>query len=356
MQIKDIEHIKKTPFFFIIGRSRSGTTMLRSMFDAHPNVIIPFESFHIFLLRRRYRSVKDWSKDRLMAFYTDLFSSNWKFHAWQLDKDKLKEDLLKCEGKNDYETICKVVHCNYCSVFEKEEIQIIGDKTPKNAVKLDIISNMFPDAKYIHIIRDYRDQLYSMLQVNFLDSIIPEILYQWKFSARMAFRYEKRHPDKMISIRYEDLVNDPVNGFSELCAFLGLNFHESCLHYYEKENEIKAQINNEKFNIVQPRLFNPIDNSRVNSWEGKLSDTVLQIADRIAGKTGENFNYPRMKQKTKLYLHIRIFLRLSVIRFYYFYRFMVHLLPYKVRMKIKNRIPALDKVYYFLFPEDRITL
>jgi len=356
MQLKDIEHIKNTPFFFIIGRSRSGTTMLRSMFDAHPNVIIPFESFHIFLFRRKYRSVKYWSKDKLLTFYTDLFNSNWKFHSWQLDKDALKEDLLKCEGKNDYETICKVVHSNYISVFEKEGIHIIGDKTPKNAVKLNIISEMFPDAKYIHIIRDYRDQLYSMLQVNFLDSIVPEILYQWKYSARMAVRYKKQHPDKMISIRYEDLVNNPAKGFSELCAFLGLSFHESCLNYYEKENEIKAQINNEKFNSVQPRLFNPIDNSRVNSWKGNLSDPVLQMADLITGKTGEYFSYPRIIQKRKLRLYIMVFLRLSVIRFYYLYRFMVHLLPYKVRIKIKNRIPALDKVYYFLFPKDRIKL
>ena len=165
-----ISHI---PFFFVIGRARSGTTMLRSMLDAHPNVIIPFESPYIVVLHKRFSKITNWTKEDLLEFHDSLYSINWKFNAWNINKKKLKTDLLSRIGENSYSTICKVVHSNYISTFPKEEIKLIGDKTPKYAVKLELLLKLFPDAKYVHIIRDYRAQLYSMLKVNFLHSIIP---------------------------------------------------------------------------------------------------------------------------------------------------------------------------------------
>jgi hypothetical protein len=354
MQKTEEINIKEFSFFFIIGRARSGTTMLRSMFDAHPNVIIPFESPYIFLLRRKYSKIKIWSKEKLLEFYDDLFNTTWKFQAWDINKEKLKEDLLKCEGENDYFTICKTVHFNYISVFKKENIKVIGDKSPKYALKIDTLVKLFPEARFIHIIRDYRDQLHSSLKVDFLDSIVPEILYQWKYSAELLNRFKKSNPDKIFSIRYEDLVKDPAKGFSQMCNFLNIPYFESSLDFYKKENEIKNQINLEIFNRVQTSLFNPIDDSRIDRWKGNLNDKQLRMADLIAGKTGEMYDYPRSEIKWNFRTSIEIYLKLTLVRFYYFYQFILQHLPVKNRRRIKNLVPKLSVIYYKLFPNDKI--
>jgi len=356
MQKTEEINIKEFPFFFIIGRSRSGTTMLRSMFDAHPNVIIPFESPYIFLLRRKYCKIKIWSKEILLEFYNDLFNTTWKFQIWDIDKEKLKEDLLKCEGKNDYFTICKTVHLNYISVFKKENIKVIGDKTPKYAVKIDTLIRLFPEARFIHIIRDYRDQLHSSLKVDFLDSIIPEILYQWKYSAVLVKKIKAKYPDKIFSIRYEDLVKDPARGFSEICNFLNIPYFESSLDFYKKENEIKNQINLELFNRVQTSLFKPIDDSRIDRWKGNLNEQQLKIADLIAGKTGEMYDYHRSEIKGNFRTKIEICFRLFLVRLYYFYQFILQHLPVGLKRKIKAHVPPLGVIYYKLFPKDKISI
>ena len=67
-----IKNIESLPLFFIIGRPRSGTTLLKTLFDAHPNVNIPIECPVFMALHNRYGETKYWSKNTLSLFYNDL--------------------------------------------------------------------------------------------------------------------------------------------------------------------------------------------------------------------------------------------------------------------------------------------
>ena len=65
-----------TPFFFILGRPRSGTTLLKALFDAHPNVKIPPE-LPIFLpLYQKFRHVKKWDRQNILSFVDHVFHPN----------------------------------------------------------------------------------------------------------------------------------------------------------------------------------------------------------------------------------------------------------------------------------------
>ena len=63
--------LKELPFIFIVGRPRSGTTLLMSLFDAHPNVIIPPECAMILNLFPKYRKLRNWDKKHLLSFYNE---------------------------------------------------------------------------------------------------------------------------------------------------------------------------------------------------------------------------------------------------------------------------------------------
>ncbi|NQU34666.1 MAG: sulfotransferase [Bacteroidetes bacterium] len=52
-----MEQLNKIPFFFVVGRPRSGTTLLRTLFDAHPNVSFPPECQFIINLYPKYGKI-----------------------------------------------------------------------------------------------------------------------------------------------------------------------------------------------------------------------------------------------------------------------------------------------------------
>lgn len=62
----------KIPVFFILGRLRSGTSLLRTLFDAHPNVMIPPEYPQFFYLYARYKDKKQWSQAEIRDFFLEL--------------------------------------------------------------------------------------------------------------------------------------------------------------------------------------------------------------------------------------------------------------------------------------------
>ncbi len=109
------------PFFFIVGRPRSGTTLLRTLFDANPNVCIPPECQFIINLYPKYGKQQHWDQKSLLQFYHDL-QDQWLFKTWKIDNDELKAALLKAEGDLSYNEICKLVYLRYQTVFEKNDI------------------------------------------------------------------------------------------------------------------------------------------------------------------------------------------------------------------------------------------
>lgn len=203
-----VKNIEAIPFFFIIGRARSGTTLLRMFFDAHPDVCIPIESPLILHLYRKYGNRKFWTKELLESFYEDLTKIR-DFEKWEVDPEILKKGILEFEGSISFRTLCKFVYLNYHSIFHKDDIKLIGDKNPVYSVNMPEIFRIFPDAKYIHLTRDYRDHILSMVNVKLLTPVVLFLAYRWKLSARQMSSMKKRYPGSFYTIRYEDLVTNP---------------------------------------------------------------------------------------------------------------------------------------------------
>ena len=125
--IKLSSHIDKTPMFFILGRPRSGTTLLASLMDAHPNVILPFECPLIINLCNKYSNITDWNEKLIKEFSNDVFNQR-KFDSWRLTEKEIFDHLMKFSGKISFENIIKALYLRFNSFFEKGEIKIIGDK------------------------------------------------------------------------------------------------------------------------------------------------------------------------------------------------------------------------------------
>ena len=110
----DKKAIESLPLFFIIGRSRSGTTLIRTLFDAHPLVNIALECPFILKLHKQFGDRNNWDKNVLLDFYNSLqkqtFVDYYSFSEMNFNHSQLKKDILACEGYCSFQTLIKLIY------------------------------------------------------------------------------------------------------------------------------------------------------------------------------------------------------------------------------------------------------
>lgn len=296
--------------FLIIARPRSGTTLLRTLFDRHPNVVIPIESPFILRYFWKYHKVKNWTKEKILEFYEDITDDSepdyLTIERWTIDKEQLKKDLLALEGQTTYSELCKVVNASYQSLFPTEEVKVVGDKNPIYSNRSNYLLKLFPDAKVIHMTRDYRDYLQSMLRAGFVKNIEPIIMHRWKKSWELNTKLERKYPKQFLFVRYEDLVETPEKTFKKMCSFLEIPYTDNIFDFHKYKETALKYYSEEDLELYHSKLFKPINNKNVGDWKKNLTKEQVEVAEAIAGKVGEQAGYVRSLQRISLRTRIKI--------------------------------------------------
>ena len=338
----------KAPMFFIIGRPRSGTTLLRVLFEAHPHVTIPPESPFIINLYKKYGKVTSWDETVIKEFCDDLFKQRY-FDKWLIGRAELLENLLRVKGEVTFQDMVRQVCLSYTSVFDKEEIRLIGDKNPAYSLFAGRIHKLFPEAKIIHITRDYRDNYLSLINVNFEVPIVPLVVYRWKFAYKRMQKLKNKNPGLICSIKYEDLATDPEKHFREVCRFLGLEFNPDVLDFYKKKADVeKTYAGSEEIALIHKSLFNPISTDRMNLWKKQMTVRQIRVADLVAGKTAEKAGYERKYPSFNPGLYLWILPTLIYASIMYRLILLGDHLPYKMRNNLTQVLGIFLKIYWKL--------
>jgi len=353
-KIPDIEKIASTPMFFILGRPRTGSTLLRTLFDAHPQVIIPQEWPMLLLLHFQFEKVKYWDKQKLEEFYQALFQPLripfWSIRNWPgIDLELLHKNILLCEGEQALETLLKVVYFHYNSFFEKKEIVLIGDKNPAISNHPELLAKLFPTAKFIHLVRDYRDNLVSLLEVDFEMPNVTLLTYRWKYSYRVIEKAAAIHPDRFFKIRYEDLVKQPESQFGQLCSFLRIQEDVSIFSFHTRKEELEHSFPPEILQRYFSSLMQPIDERKVGVYKQKLTAKQIRIADLVAGKTAEQAGYQREFTRFSVFSYLWVAPAILYTKGLYLIGKMVKILPYKWMLWLINKPSVIVGIYTKLF-------
>jgi len=336
--------LKSLPIFFILGRPRSGTTLLRTLFDAHPNVVMPLECAFIVNMEPKYGNITSWTEEKLLSFFSDV-QLHIKFDTWKLDLDALKANLLQCVGAYTFQDICKVVYCNYQSIFAKEEIQWIGDKNPVYATYTPKLIKLFPEAKFIHLMRDPRDNIISLKNVDFEGPFVALLAYRWVHSAKRIFRLKQKFPEKFYTIRYEDLVRNPQQYYLEMCNFLGIPYNGLVFDFYKRGPEVMKAYNVELVMKYHKSLLSPINTDKVDLWKTQLSVADIRITENVAGRWLEKYGYERRFKRFDPLAFIHSLPWMLYGWALYFVRDIIDLLPFEMKIRIKNNGPLLARMF-----------
>lgn len=221
--------IDKNHPLFIVGMPRSGTKLLRDLLNRHSKIGIPkAESHFIPYFYDKYKN-KDFSNpNNIKLIYLDLIKTN--FYSFLNSRENIFLEYEKfydnAKGK-DITEIIKFVLFYFADNIPLKKIFIWGDKTPGYIRHTKLLKSLYPDAKFIHIIRDPRDYCYSIKRV-------------WKKSIkRAAYRYKteifKISEDVALfkgdyyEVFYENLISNPLYEMEMIAQFLEIPYEESMI-------------------------------------------------------------------------------------------------------------------------------
>jgi hypothetical protein len=344
------------PIFFIMGRPRSGTTLLSTLFDAHLNVKIPPEFPIMLPLYQKFRKVKDWDEKAILSFVAFIFQHNVFIHRTlenlKIDREKFTADLMTLAHRGTIQDFLKKVNEQGFSIFPKKEILIVGDKNPVYSIYTERFLKIFPDARFICIIRDYRDNFVSMRKLSDLKLEAPILtlqVYRWKYVAKLFLRCKKRYPDRFRIIRYEDLVTNKAEELAGLCEFIGIPFDLAVFDFYQKKEETYRAYANPLVERFHGSLMNPVNTGRMELWKKELTSAEIRMADFVAGKYAGIFRY----EATTKDAHPLLWLKSVPMAIYGYLIFKLYVwgsyLPSRLSLWISVKLLILVRIaHYFL--------
>jgi len=312
------EDLSKIPIFFILGRPRSGTTLLTTLFNGHPNIRIAPEYPVMMLLYNKFKNVKTWDEATIRSFFDHAFyhSKNSRINERRvnnlnIDKEFIISELMKYKDVGTIQVFLKSIDYYAFSLYDKQETLWIGDKNPIYSIFTSRLQRIFPDVKFICIIRDYRDNFISMKKLADKEVAVeaPSITLQvarWKFFTRMFLKYKRRFPDKFYILRYEDLVTKQEETFQSLCIFLGIEYNPIVFEYYKKKDQtVETYGKSPIWDRFHSNLLKPINTGSMNTWQDKLTAKEVKMADQLAGVYADKLGYVRRYKGFNLWLFIK---------------------------------------------------
>lgn len=307
MSEKTAEYTGQIPLFYIIGRPRSGTTLLQLFFDAHPNVQMPSECMFIYQLFFSYGKVDTWNDEIIEAFIRDL-GKTYLFTEKKFNVVNIRQELIASRESLNYVHACKIVIRNFNSVYPKKDILMLGDKNPYYSEIFPRVFQFVPDAKYVQIIRDPRDTHISLFNARFISPSIGYNTIMWRISIKSIARYSKKYPGRFHTIRYEDLVGNPGPCLRGICEFLGIPYSDDMLNYLEHKDDFTEVIfiSDTYLQRYHTSILEPVNTIKIGQWRKRLSKRKARTAERIAGKYLDIYGYKRLSPRVGLlsYLYI----------------------------------------------------
>lgn len=260
---------------FIVGGPRSGTTLLRNMLNRHPAIAICRETefFHwVYGRRRTFGSLSDMrNRQRVVKAYL----ATRRIHRMQVDLQALEETLLR-EGAS-YEELFLSLMRFFARVHGRRRC---GEKTPHNALVAEMLCQWYPCASVIHLLRDPRDAVASLLRMPWAPGNVRSNARSWLRFNLAAWRL--RSSPRYLLVRYEQLVAQPEQELRRICAFVGEEYSPAML------------VPNWDPTADLPwfrRAEEPVTTGRLGKWREELTADQVALVEWYVGSHMEKFGY-----------------------------------------------------------------
>ena len=275
------------PAPFVVGATRSGTTLLRLMLDAHPEIAIPSETHFIPELISA-REKHGASREQML----ELLTSHRRWGDFTIEPGELAERWAQIEPLSGPEAVRAFFHL-YADKQDKHGARW-GDKTPGYVKSMREIQGYLPEARFIHLIRDGRDVALSVLKQSWGPQSIEAAAEKWRSRVNRG-RSQAPYLGYYIEVKFEDLVLETERELRRICEFIEVPFDENMLGYHltaEQRLQEKARAlprvhgeaqSAEKRLASHAKTFEPPNPEMIGTWRQRMSPADRAAYEALAG-------------------------------------------------------------------------
>lgn len=242
-------------FIFVGGAERSGTTLVQNMLDSHPDIRGAPEFHHL----------------------PDIISLRKKLHH-SIHREHI--DLI-CSYDDVDRHMCSLIEKFLYPLADQHGCRFLSEKTPSNVLVFPDLISLFPAARFIHVVRDPRAIIASMLQVakrakqnnwkiqDFTRSICAAVPYVHQCQ-KAGFASFELSPDRVFEVVYERLVADPEDETRRICEFLGVEWSNQMLHPKDVKHLGEKAVTNDVWYDTKSFNRDP-EPFEVDKWKSQLT-------------------------------------------------------------------------------------
>jgi hypothetical protein len=278
------------PFLFMAGCLRSGTTLARRLFDAHPELAVVHETQWLPRLFERRRGLTN--EGLVTPDLVRRLVAHPRFARLEMEPFEVEELIRKTRPLTYAEFVSRL----FDLYGHKHGKPLVGEKSPGYVRHIATLNQLRPKARFVHVIRDGRDVGLSILSwkkrhklADFstwsLDPVATVALW-WEWHVRMgredggdvgASQYRELY--------YETLVMRPALECKEVCVWLGLNYDESMLAFHQGQ-----RIRGKGRAARGPGL--PVT-AGLRSWKSQMARPDVVRVEAVCGDLLEDLGYER---------------------------------------------------------------
>lgn len=298
---------------FILGAHKSGTSLLRNLFDGHSELfVIPIEA-HFFEhngywidygIRRKLpntinereiiESYIKWIK--YVNEFSDKYADSDTKGFWSVQN--FTEKIRSYSGYNGLKTsIENYIHAMYYSLNSSKisnNLRVI-EKSVENAEFANILKKIYPNAKFIHIIRNPYSNIVSIRKFkskNGYPNLKPIIQSLYNNYYYLEKNQETMDKDYLV-IKYEDLVMNSEQQIKKIVEFTGISNEEIT---YSPTVKGKAWGGNSTTDVE----FKGLSSKGLSRWVPEIEPIEINLVNRLFRYTLNQYGYETIENKNSL--------------------------------------------------------
>lgn len=195
---------------FVVGSPRSGTTLMRSILDAHPSIVCPPWETGIFVE---------------LASFLDRFEKTQAKHHFLPDEASIWQWVRHTVD----DLMARVI-----SSFAKPRW---AEKTPAHVLHIELIHRVYPRAQFVHMIRNGYEVVRSLQNVTWAPDYVRGNARTWVNYVRAGRAVAGKLPAGLYhELRYDELVTEPERHLQGLCEFIGEPIAPQMLDFDKPQN------------------------------------------------------------------------------------------------------------------------
>lgn len=267
-----------TPIF-VYGCPRSGTTLLGTMVGSMNGMICLPEAQFI----GRLAPLDNPAAPIDVAETWATLRGHWRFRAWGWRPSGDPGADIRT-----YRQLIEWLVRAYARDHGRSEVVGFVEHSPEKFSSISRLRHHFPDARYVHLLRDGRAVAASLIAAEFGPNNAIEAAEYWM--GRVGAAYAVAHQlgaERVLHLRYEELVQKPDAVMDRVAGFIGLDAAASQADaqafdvpsYYAKNNRL---------------IGKPLDPGRIEAWRQELSKRQIEQFELRAGDFLQLFGYERV--------------------------------------------------------------